>query len=303
MRNKMRKPIKYEIEFTADSKVEFNHNDLKMYKGIKAVVNKGPTPLNYTTIVICKKGKVKCNLGGKEIQYQAGDIIFASSRLTLQDTHMSASASIDTISFKDFLAYQFLVHTSQMNLLKSKMLEDPVISLNKQQQQYIYTLFDTIYDMVSNKLFDGRKAYAIKKMLEAFIAVVMTIYQNREVPEEDTPIKGIHGEELAKRFYMMVNDQNNHERNVAEYAKLLNITPKYLAILVRRYMGKAPLEVITEITLDRIKSELQFSTKSVKEIAYSLRFDNLSFFGKYVKKHLGVSPQRYRNQYLREHSK
>ncbi|WP_418833561.1 helix-turn-helix domain-containing protein [Phocaeicola sp.] len=34
--------------------------------------------------------------------------------------------------------------------------------------------------------------------------------------------------------------------------------------------------------------------KSVKEVANEAGFDNLSFFGKYVRRELGVSPREYR---------
>ena len=33
---------------------------------------------------------------------------------------------------------------------------------------------------------------------------------------------------------------------------------------------------------------------SIKEVAAEMGFDNLSFFGKYVRKHLGLSPNNYR---------
>lgn len=40
--------------------------------------------------------------------------------------------------------------------------------------------------------------------------------------------------------------------------------------------------------------------KNVKEIAYQLDFPNLSFFGKYVKQHFGMSPKAYREHAMKE---
>ncbi len=40
---------------------------------------------------------------------------------------------------------------------------------------------------------------------------------------------------------------------------------------------------------------LKNTTKSIKEIADTLGFDNLSFFGKYVKQHFGSSPRGVRD--------
>ena len=41
---------------------------------------------------------------------------------------------------------------------------------------------------------------------------------------------------------------------------------------------------------------LKKSDKSIKEIVNELDFPNLSFFGKYVKRHTGLSPKQYREQ-------
>ena len=43
------------------------------------------------------------------------------------------------------------------------------------------------------------------------------------------------------------------------------------------------------------KAQLKSTEASVQSIAYSLNFTNMSFFGKYFKRHVGISPQEYRN--------
>ena len=49
------------------------------------------------------------------------------------------------------------------------------------------------------------------------------------------------------------------------------------------------------MTCADIKYRLKHSDKSIKEIAEEFNFPNQSFFGKYVKSYLGMSPARYRN--------
>ena len=57
----------------------------------------------------------------------------------------------------------------------------------------------------------------------------------------------------------------------------------------------APLAYeINEIVV-AYESRLKHSDKSIKEIAEEFNFPNQSFFGKYVKSYLGMSPARYRN--------
>ena len=43
------------------------------------------------------------------------------------------------------------------------------------------------------------------------------------------------------------------------------------------------------------KSQLMATDLTIQEISYSLNFPNVSFFGKYFKRYVGVSPQKFRN--------
>jgi len=47
-----------------------------------------------------------------------------------------------------------------------------------------------------------------------------------------------------------------------------------------------------------IRQQLRYSNKTIKEICNELDFPNLSFFGKFVREHMGMSPTEYRQQNL-----
>lgn len=53
-------------------------------------------------------------------------------------------------------------------------------------------------------------------------------------------------------------------------------------------------EVINRCIIDDVRLLLHNPDKSVKEISNELGFPNLSFFGKCVKRMLGMSPKAYR---------
>lgn len=48
--------------------------------------------------------------------------------------------------------------------------------------------------------------------------------------------------------------------------------------------------------LTDIRYQLKYSQKSIKEVADYLDFPNISFFGKYVRNHVGCSPKEYRRR-------
>ena len=99
-----------------------------------------------------------------------------------------------------------------------------------------------------------------------------------------------------KRFINLLESSYPKQRAVSYYADCLYITPKYLSSVCKRIGGQRPSDIIDSYVLKDIDYLMKHTTKSVKEIANELEFPNLSFFGKYVKKHLGVSPKACREQ-------
>ena len=69
---------------------------------------------------------------------------------------------------------------------------------------------------------------------------------------------------------------------------------------VKEESGRSPLDHIHETTVNTIRQQLRYSNKTPKEICIELDFSSLSFFGKFVKEHLGMSPTDYRQQNLKE---
>jgi AraC family transcriptional regulator, transcriptional activator of pobA len=102
-------------------------------------------------------------------------------------------------------------------------------------------------------------------------------------------------ENLVKNFTQLVQKQFRVQRNVTVYAGQLNITPKYLTETVKEITGKTAGEVIDDFVLLEAKLLLDNPASSIAEIADELHFSDQSFFGKYFKRHTGLSPKEYRH--------
>ena len=55
------------------------------------------------------------------------------------------------------------------------------------------------------------------------------------------------------------------------------------------------LDIISHVVIIDVKARLKSTDMTIQEIAYSLNFPSASFFGKYFKRHMGMSPLEYRN--------
>ncbi|UII25635.1 AraC family transcriptional regulator [Fulvivirga maritima] len=82
----------------------------------------------------------------------------------------------------------------------------------------------------------------------------------------------------------------------AFYAETLQMDIKKLNRICREATGLTLFQLLQERLLTECKIQLQTSTATVKEICYDLGFNDPAFFGKFFKKHTGVTPADFRNQ-------
>lgn len=87
---------------------------------------------------------------------------------------------------------------------------------------------------------------------------------------------------------------NLHSTNF--YAQKLSVHPNHLNAVVKGITGLTALNHIHHHLLVLSKSYLVQTDLSVKEIAYTLRFENPNNFSAFFKKNAGITPLEYRQQ-------
>ncbi len=88
-------------------------------------------------------------------------------------------------------------------------------------------------------------------------------------------------------------------RDLAYYASRLCITPDHLSYVCRKVSGKPASYWIDRFTLHAIVGELYQKDASLADIAERFHFSSLSYFSRYVQRHLGQSPSAWRNRPVR----
>jgi len=58
------------------------------------------------------------------------------------------------------------------------------------------------------------------------------------------------------------------------------------------------IDVINDRVLHEAQRDLIYTVSSIKQIAASLGFEDEAYFGRFFRKHTGLSPQAYRMQAL-----
>lgn len=101
-----------------------------------------------------------------------------------------------------------------------------------------------------------------------------------------------------EKFRSLIDEHMRRRWSVAQYAEQLGISAGQLSRLTRESLGKSSIDMINERVLFEAQRELVYTNGSIKQIADSLGFDDESYFGRFFRKHMGVSPHAYRLQEL-----
>jgi len=100
--------------------------------------------------------------------------------------------------------------------------------------------------------------------------------------------------DIADRFITLIKEYNVESRKVSFYADKLNVSPKYLSVLVKKATGRHPTEWIDDYTVKEIKTRLISTDDSIQSISNELGFSTPSHMTKFFHDKTGSTPKEYR---------
>jgi AraC family transcriptional activator of pobA len=135
---------------------------------------------------------------------------------------------------------------------------------------------------------DSFQIEMIRTMLKRYVILCTRIYkdQNNLIHEEETS--------LIREFNFLVEQHFRDKHKVADYASLLNRSPKTLSNIFQKHSSKSPLQFIQNRKILESKRLLGYSNLQVQEIGYQIGYDDIQSFSRFFKKQTGHSPISYR---------
>lgn len=101
---------------------------------------------------------------------------------------------------------------------------------------------------------------------------------------------------LARRFRVALEQNFPKLLKVSDYAALLQVSRSHLNEDLRLHTGRTASDHIHDRLLLEAKRLLVYSSFTVSEIAYQLRFQDPSYFGRFFRQRTGESPGAYRGR-------
>jgi len=246
-----------------------------------------PFKLDVAIGIICIEGTMKGKINLKTHTSISPGIIIILPDQILEYEYMSKDFSgLFIIMSKRF--------TESLNIEEGFSLflsirDDPFISLSKEELDALVAYY-TILQRAVRKKDNPYRMEVVKNLTKAFF--YNTGYLYHKLSSNETKSKN---ELLVKKFLSFVQTFYKEQRGVEFYADKLCLTPKYLSKVIKESSGMSANDWIDDYVVLESKALLKTTNMTIQQISDEFNFSSQSFFGKYFKRHVGLSPKEYKN--------
>lgn len=171
------------------------------------------------------------------------------------------------------------------------MNENPVIEVDKEVVYNILELHSIIIKQHYGVLV--YKEEIIQSLVQALMLEVASYYKTGKI--RGILKKSSREDEVTKRFFRLLLDHFRAEKKLSFYADKLCLTPNYLSSIIKKVTGNSFQEWIQIAIITEAKNQLKTTDQSILQISENLNFANPSFFGRFFKQYVGMTPLHYRN--------
>lgn len=247
--------------------------------------------LEDTSILFCRQGYAHIVIDLQEYELTPNTQVVLLPGSIVSFTHISHHFLVSYIGFSKLL---FQEVTTRLDPSFFRFLkENPCVALPEERTTSINGLVCGIEDLYRDREHCFRQQI-LKNYIQSFL---LDIYdKTHRIFLQKRPEGISRQEELFKRFIQLVHKHCISQREVSFYANELFITARYLSTVVQNVTSTTAKSIIDKHVILEIKVLLKSTSLSIQEISNQLCFPDQSFFGRYFKKHTGMSPLQYRNQ-------
>lgn len=257
-------------------------NDLSELNGIKS---------DSYLFLASRKGRLQIDINGNSHTIKEGERLTVLPQNFTDNILVSVDADIVMLRLSVRIVSDLMrEHIDKWNrkIYICKAYRMSAVKNLEEQMQFYYRL-------ILSKTMNPDQKYH-KEIIRTIIkAILLEMLSNMETDQ----CQSAEGENKTQfqfnRFLQILSSEDVKHRPIDFYADRLCISSKYLSVICSKVSGKSARQWIDEYTVEDIRYHLFNTDYSIKEIAYRLGFENLSFFGKYVKRHFGKSPSELRS--------
>ena len=194
---------------------------------------------------------------------------------------------------RDF--YCIEIHDQEVacdGILYNNVFEIPFIALDDIQSNDIQKIIQDIQSEMTNE--DASTEEMLRILLKLIILKSTRIWKQQHQLADNNQQSDV---QFLRKFSKLVEQHYKTHHTVADYAELLFVTPKNLSKKIGLLSKSTPNDIIKDRIILESKRLLAHTKMTVKEIAYSLNYEDDAYFVRFFTKQAGLSPVSFRKQF------
>lgn len=272
--------------------VDYADNDVVIIDDLRNFEKLQTIKLDFLLIIVVTSGRVEIKANKVDSTASSNDIFICQPNTILNECLFSIDFTAKAVCLSAKIARKML-HISDVLDLSFYLKSKPIIHIDEQNMN----TFEKYHAMLSEQLLKENTNYKkqiIGYLVSSFLFCLLSIIE--QASPQRTTLHMSRSSMLFKQFVELLTSLEVKPRYLEYYSNRLCISSKYLSNICKENSGKTAYDWIIEYATEDVNRLLSHSDMSIKEISNYLEFPNLSFFGKYVKAHLGCSPTEFRRK-------
>ena len=238
-----------------------------------------------------KQSKIQVDF--QEFQIETDSLLFLNPKVIIKPNETEFGGELLLHFNRDF--YCIEIHDQEVacdGILYNNVFEIPFIQLNEDQSTDIQNIIREIQSEMKDE--DSNTEEMLRILLKLIILKSTRIWKQQHLLAENDQQSDV---QFLRKFSKLVEQHYKTHHTVADYAEMLFLTPKNLSKKIGLLSKDTPNDIIKNRIILESKRLLAHTGMTVKEIAFSLNYEDDAYFVRFFTKNTGISPLSFRKQF------
>lgn len=261
-----------------------------VFESLEGIGLEGYFNIQGAILFLVKRGSCTIELDLKKYELNERSCLIALPNQIAKISQISNKVKFVCVACSLSMVEDLMAVVNEAISLTLKAKQQPVLKLGFDEYGNILQSFNYLITKLKKSANNPYCTQIVKNALLSLVYECIGIMTK----EENIIPPSSKKDALFNSFINLVSQNHKVQHNVAYYASRLFITPKYMTRVVEEVSDKSAKQWIDEYIALEAKMMLRSTQKTIQEISDELNFPDMSFFGKFFKRMVGMSPKAYR---------
>lgn len=249
-----------------------------------------PHKFDFFVIMNHIAGRIKFKVDMEEYEVKKGGHIITCAPgqiISLESVADDFDAHILILSQR--FIESLLVYMNGSIPFRFDMRRQVVIDCSEQEMKMQNVFVQAVRYVLSNK----ENPFRLQMAQHVMMAIFYASDKPRQMGGKGEALR-TNADVLSKQFLELVKENFRNERQLKFYAERMCITSRYLSRVVKECTGSSAADWIERYVVLEARALLKSTNMTIQQVSDELNFPSQTFFGKYFKRRVGMSPKEYR---------